>query len=96
MLNKQRVLAITKCDLIDEELEEGLRQDLPDIPHVFISSVAGMGIDQLKDILWEEINRKPVFTENLVHRDRDVYDIDFEDDEEAAQTDDEGDVEVDW
>ena len=97
MLNKQRVLAITKSDLIDEELEEGLSKDLPDVPHVFISAVAGRGIEQLKDMLWEEINRKPVSTENLVHRDRDVYDIDFEDDEEEISADDEeGDVEVDW
>ena len=97
MLNKQRVLAITKSDLIDEELEEGLSKDLPDVPHVFISAVAGRGIDQLKDMLWEEINRKPVSTENLVHRDRDVYDIDFDDDEEETSADDEeGDVEVDW
>ena len=95
MLNKQRVLAITKSDLIDEELEEGLSRDLPDIPHVFISAVAGKGIDKLKDMLWEEINKPPVLTDNLVHRDRDVYDIDFEEDEEEA-TDEEGDVEVDW
>ena len=95
MLNKQRVLAITKSDLIDEELEEGLSRDLPDIPHVFISAVAGKGIDKLKDMLWEEINKPPVLTDNLVHRDRDVYALDLEEDEEEA-TDEEGDVEVDW
>ena len=98
MLNKQRVLAITKSDLIDDELEEGLSKDLPDIPYVFISAVAGKGIDRLKDMLWEEINKPPVLTDNLVHRDRDIYDIDFEDDEEedTSTGDEEGDVEVDW
>ena len=98
MLNKQRVLAITKSDLIDDELEEGLSKDLPDIPYVFISAVAGKGIDRLKDMLWEEINKPPVLTDNLVHRDRDVYDIDFEDDEEedTSTGDEEGDVEVEW
>ena len=98
MLNKQRVLAITKSDLIDDELEEGLSKDLPDIPYVFISAVAGKGIDKLKDMLWEEINKPPVLTDNLVHRDRDVYDIDFEDDEkeDTSTGDEEGDVEVDW
>ena len=98
MLNKQRVLAITKSDLIDDELEEGLSKDLPDIPYVFISAVAGKGIDRLKDMLWEEINKPPVLTDNLVHRDRDVYDIDFEDDDEedTSTGDEEGDVEVEW
>jgi GTP-binding protein len=84
--------------LIDDELEEGLSKDLPDIPYVFISAVAGKGIDRLKDMLWEEINKPPVLTDNLVHRDRDVYDIDFEDDEEedTSTGDEEGDIEVDW
>ena len=50
MLDKQRVLAITKCDMLDEELMQMLEPTLPeDIPHVFISSVSGMGIQQLKD-----------------------------------------------
>ena len=56
MLDKQRVLAITKCDMLDEELIEMLTPTLPEnIPHVFISSVANIGIQQLKDILWEEL-----------------------------------------
>jgi obg family GTPase cgtA len=56
LLDKQRVLAITKCDLLDGELMDMLAADLPDVPHVFISAVAGMGISQLKDILWRELN----------------------------------------
>ena len=53
MLDKQRVLAITKCDMLDEELIEMLTPTLPEnIPYVFISSVANIGIQQLKDILW--------------------------------------------
>jgi GTP-binding protein len=57
LLDKRRVLAITKCDLIDEELQDAMRSSLPDdIPALFISSVNGTGISTLKDILWRAIN----------------------------------------
>lgn len=55
MLTKPRVLAITKSDLIDTELEELLGREI-DIPHIFISSVSGKNIQQLKDLLWEKMN----------------------------------------
>ncbi len=58
MLDKQRVLAITKSDMLDEELIAMLEPTLPDnVPHIFISSVTGLGIQQLKDILWTELNK---------------------------------------
>lgn len=77
MLDKQRVLAITKCDLLDDELIEMLEENLPeDIPHVFISSVTGLGVSVLKDILWNELNKENFQTElckeNLVHRAKDM------------------------
>lgn len=77
MLSKQRVLAITKCDLLDEELIEMLEETLPDdLPHVFISSVTGLGISVLKDILWNELNHENIHAElskdNLVHRAKDM------------------------
>ncbi len=57
LLDKPRVLAITKSDLLDEELKELLKPELPEgIPHVFISSVAQKGLDELKDLLWTHIN----------------------------------------
>ena len=57
MLDKHRVLAVTKCDLLDEELIDMLRADLPtDLPVVFISAVTGYGLDALKDTLWTELN----------------------------------------
>ncbi len=53
LLDKQRVLAVTKCDLIDKELEKEIEPLLPaGIPHVFISSVSGYGLKELKDLLW--------------------------------------------
>ena len=78
MLDKQRMLAITKCDMLDEELMQMLEPTLPeDIPHVFISSVSGMGIQQLKDLLWAELNKdsnqlEAVRREAIVHRPKDM------------------------
>ena len=56
LLDKQRMLAITKCDLIDPELEQLIAAELPkDIPTIFISAVTGQNIQQLKDMLWRSI-----------------------------------------
>jgi GTP-binding protein len=58
LMHKPRVLAITKSDLLDEELQQEMKKELPtDLPTIFISSVAQKGIDELKDILWREINK---------------------------------------
>ena len=57
LMDKRRVLAVTKCDLLDEELMAELAATLPDtVPHVLISAVSGLGLDRLKDILWEQLN----------------------------------------
>ena len=56
LADKHRVLAISKCDMLDDELMADIENDLPeDLPHVFISAVSGLGIQQLKDMLWEAI-----------------------------------------
>jgi GTPase len=55
LLDKKRVLAISKSDLLDEELMTETRKDLPDLPRVFISSITGLGISTLKDMLWKEM-----------------------------------------
>jgi GTP-binding protein len=58
LLNKGKILAITKSDLLDEELMAEMQTLLPvDLPTIFISSVSGMNIDQLKDLLWTEMNK---------------------------------------
>lgn len=56
LLDKKRILAITKCDCADHELIAEMEKDLPDIPYVFISSIAGSGITELKDTLWRALN----------------------------------------
>lgn len=78
MLDKQRVLAVTKSDMLDEELIQMLEPTLPEnIPHIFISSVANTGIQQLKDILWTELNKdsnrlEGLRHESIVHRPKDL------------------------
>ena len=86
MLDKHRVLAVTKCDLLDEELvdmirqevKDGLKQMGEDIPIVFISSVTNKGLDELKDVLWTELNSESnklqeiTAEDTLVHRDKDM------------------------
>ena len=98
LLQKQRVLAVTKCDLLDDELMEMLREELsskisnlnsplgssaslseePSIPIVFISAVTGFHLDELKDVLWRELNSESnklktiEADDRLVHRDKDM------------------------
>lgn len=59
LMHKPRVLAITKSDMLDEELTEEMKTDLPGIPYVFISSVAQKGLVELKDLLWNAIQSDP-------------------------------------
>ncbi len=71
LMDKPRVLAVTKCDLLDDELRQELAKTLPaEIPAVFISAVAGMGLTELKDMLWraitDESNR--VGNTGIIHR----------------------------
>lgn len=82
MLDKHRVLAVTKSDLLDDELVEMLRETLPDdLPCVFISSVTGQGLDELKNVLWQELNSESnklqeiTAEETLVHRDKEIQRI---------------------
>lgn len=56
LIDKPRLLAISKCDMLDEELRDEIKKDLPNIPYVFISSVAQIGLTELKDMIWKELN----------------------------------------
>ena len=74
LADKPRVLAITKCDLLDDELLEDIRHNqLPEgVKCVFISAVAGMGLLELKDLLWREINdENNRIPSKITHRDLD-------------------------
>lgn len=76
LMDKPRVLAISKCDMLDDELIEEIKSTLPDDlpPHIFISAVTGMGIQDLKDILWGQITdeRNRIEPEPITHRPLDV------------------------
>ncbi len=57
LLDKKRILAISKSDMLDEELKKEIEKELPkDVPHIFISSYTGENLDRLKDLLWQELN----------------------------------------
>ena len=101
LLDKGRVLAITKCDLLDDELIEMLKPSLPEgVPTVFISAVTGFGLQELKDLLWQEMNSESnkiaaIQThESIVHQSKDFSHLRQEleaegEDEEMAWMDDE-------
>lgn len=57
LLDKKRILAITKSDMLDEELMEEMKQDIPkDLPFIFISSVSQFNLEKLKDLLWQALH----------------------------------------
>lgn len=101
LLDKGRVLAITKCDLLDDELIEMIKPSLPEgVPTVFISAVTGFGLQELKDLLWQEMNSESnkiaaIQThESIVHHSKDFSHLRSEleaegEGEEMAWVDDE-------
>jgi GTP-binding protein len=59
LLHKKIILAISKCEMLDDELKHDIEDTLPaDVPHIFISSLANIGITELKDILWTALNQR--------------------------------------
>lgn len=108
LLDKRRLLAISKSDMLDDELIEALSQDLPDIPYIFISSLTGQGIQALKDLLWTELNSEGDYKKSvsITHRnldikalefeDEDDFDLDFEDEEPDDVYDEDEDFDPDF
>lgn len=104
LADKTRILAISKSDMLDDELIEEMKSHLPEnVPAIFISSVTGQGITELKDTLWrainDENNRIPT---KLTHRDLDVsHRVQEEDEfifenEEIPEEEELVDEEEDW
>jgi len=83
LLEKSRVLAITKSDMLDEELIQALTEELPEgVPYVFISSVAETGLVALKDLLWRELNKETFHeVEQIIRKSIDVKSLQFDDDD---------------
>ncbi len=104
LLDKQRILAISKSDMLDEELMLALKQELPEgIKTVFISSVTGLGITELKDMLWEELNREENRVMTLTHRPLEIRktessenEDEFDSEQPLTDEDDFSDEEWDW
>ncbi len=73
LVAKQRILAVSKCDMIDETMMAQMREKLPhDVRTLFFSSVSGLGLDVLKDALWEELNKPENRVETITHRNLDI------------------------
>ncbi len=101
LLDKGRVLAITKCDLLDDELMDMLKETLPeDVPVVFISAVTGYGLNELKDLLWQEMNSESnkiaaiTTQETIVHHAKDYLRLkeDFADEDPETDGEDIDDI----
>jgi Obg family GTPase CgtA len=92
LVDKQRILAITKCDMLDDELMAEIKKLVPtNIQTVFISSVSGLGISELKDLIWTEINKESNKIVEITHRpmeiayrevEEELEDEEFEEDED--------------
>ena len=94
LVDKQRILAITKCDMLDDELMIEVKKLVPpDIQTVFISSISGLGIPELKDLIWTEINKESNKVVEITHRPMEVaYHEPEEEIEEEEDEDEEDDL----
>ncbi len=101
LLSKERVLAITKCDMLDEVMMTQMEKELPeDVRCVFISSVSGLGIERLKDMLWEELQKESNQVIEISHAPIDIKKIEKEEDtdtiDDEPQTIYLNEVEEEW
>ena len=107
LADKKRILAISKSDMLDDELMEALGAEIPEnVPHLFFSSITQQNITQLKDLLWKELNNQDFHdVESIVHRSMDIKleveddDFDYEipkDDSEESEYEEEEFDDFDW
>ena len=92
LTEKQRILAITKCDMLDSDLIKELEKELPkELPSVCISSLSGLHLTELKDLIWKTLNEHPIKKE-ISHRPIEVSKIaheEFPDDDSEEVEDNE-------
>lgn len=94
LIDKQRILAITKCDMLDNELIVELKKETPkEIQTVFISSISGLGISGLKDLIWIEINKESNKMVEISHRPMEInyHEVEEEIDEDDIDEEEEED-----
>jgi len=94
LIDKQRILAITKCDMLDDELIAELKKEIPkDIQTVFISSISGLGIPELKDLIWTEINKESNKMVEITHKPMEIayHEVEEEVDEDDIDEEEEDD-----
>lgn len=92
LADKHRILAITKCDMLDEALIEELQKEIPqDVPNICISSLSGLNLAQLKDMIWKEITENNASPKEIKHRPIEIKQIekDFDYDLEEEELDEE-------
>lgn len=95
LVDKQRILAITKCDMLDDELMIEIKKLVPtDIQTVFISSISGLGIPELKDLIWTEINKESNKVVEITHRPMEIayHEVEEEIEEEEFEDDEDDDL----
>jgi len=95
LVDKQRILAITKCDLLDDELMTEIKKEVPEnIQTVFISSLSGLGITELKDLIWQEINKESNKVVEMTHKPMEItyHEEIFEEEELIEEEDEEDDL----
>jgi len=82
LVDKQRILAITKCDMLDDELMDEIKKLVPNgIQTVFISSLTGLGLMELKDLIWTEINKESNKVVEITHRPMEIVHHETEEEE---------------
>lgn len=95
LLDKGRVIAISKCDILDDELTDAISRELPEgVPGIMISAVSGKNIRELKELLWSVLNSEENRTVSITHRNLDVKHRQSEEDDlmlDMEVVDDEGD-----
>ena len=94
LLDKTHLLAISKSDMLDEELTDAITKELPDVSYVFFSSFTGSGLPLLKDMIWRELNTEDIAPkmqsrEGVIHRNLEISSLKFEPEDEVLPPEDE-------